>query len=108
MHIVVLITTKNIEEANTIVSQLIKNKEIDCANIVSSVNSLFWWKGNVEKEEEVLIIAKSQKSQFKAIEKTVKLIHSYTVPEIIAIPIVEGSEDYLKWIDDSVETTKKK
>ncbi len=102
MYIVVFATFKDIEEAKTIVAQLIYNKEIACANILPSVDSVFFWSGNVCNEKEVFAIMKSKKSKFRSILKTIKSIHSYSVPEVIAIPIIDGNEDYLGWIKDSV------
>ncbi len=105
MHIVVLITTKTRSEAKKIVTELIAKERIACANIIPAVESFFRWEGKVTKEKEVLIVIKSTKSQFEAISKMVKRIHSYTVPEIIALPIIDGNADYLRWIDDSVIQT---
>jgi len=102
MYIVVLVTAKNTREASKISQQLLKEKLIACANMIKGVQSLFWWKKKIDKASEVLLVIKSKRSHFKRIVKTVKACHSYDTPEIIALPIVEGNKDYLKWINDSV------
>ncbi len=101
MYIVVFVTAKNVKEANKIATKLVKDKLIACANIVKGVKSIFWWQKKVDKADEVLLILKSKKSCFKKIMKTVTLLHSYEVPEIIALPIIDGNRDYLKWIKES-------
>ncbi len=106
MHLVTFITTKNKREANKIVKKLIEEKLIACANIVDGVKSVFWWQGKVDQANEVLLICKTKKSCLSKLIKTVKTLHSYAVPEIIALPIVAGNKDYLKWMDDSVKKQK--
>lgn len=101
MHIVVFVTAKNLIEANVIAQRLVKEKLVACANIVKGIRSVFWWQKKIDKADEVLLILKSKKSCFKRIVKTVTLLHSYDVPEIIALPIVDGNRDYLKWITES-------
>jgi len=101
MSIVVLVTAKNSREANQISTKLIEGKLIACANIIKGINSIFRWKGKVDQANEVLLILKSRKSCLPKIVKTVKKYHSYDVPEIIALPIVGGSKDYLNWIKEN-------
>lgn len=102
MFIVIFITTKSAMEANKIAKKLLEERLIACANIVNGVRSLFWWDSKVNKTLEYLLVIKSKKSQFKKIVETVKKYHSYSVPEIIALPIIEGNDDYLNWIDETV------
>ena len=71
---------------------------IACANIISGVDSKFWWNGKIDRAKEFLVIIKTRCGNFKKIEKEVKRLHSYIVPEIIAIPILAGSKEYLGWI----------
>jgi len=104
MYIVILITAKNTTQANTIANKLVKEELIACANMVKGVKSIFKWKGKVEKCDEVLLILKSKKNLLSKIIKTVKKHHSYDVPEIIALPIVDGNKDYLKWIGTSCKS----
>ena len=102
MHIIVLITAANKKEAEKIAKKLIQDKLAACVNIVSGIKSLFWWQGKVDWAKETLLIVKSRKEKFAKIVKSVKTRHSYTVPEIIAVPVTSGFKPYLKWIDDSI------
>ena len=102
MNIVIFITTKNTAEAKKISQALVGKRLIACANIVKGIQSFFWWEGKVDKANEVLLIIKTKRSLFKEIVKAVKALHSYSVPEITAFPIIEGNKDYLKWIHASV------
>ncbi|MCA9404404.1 MAG: divalent-cation tolerance protein CutA [Candidatus Omnitrophica bacterium] len=101
MYIVVLMTCPNADEAKTIVDTLLNEKLIACANLVNPVRSLYWWEGKVNNDEEVLVVMKTRQDLFAGLEKTVKSLHSYSVPEIIALPIAAGNQDYLDWIDQS-------
>lgn len=96
-------TASSIEEADLISNSLLEKKLIACSNIINDMKSTFWWNGNIQKENEVLIIAKSTKALLDNIIAEVKSIHSYDVPEILAIPILGGNPDYLDWI---IEETK--
>ena len=98
--IVVFITASSEDDAVKIARSLVEAKLAGCVNIIKNIRSIYRWEKNVEDEPEVLMIAKTQKTLFDNLMKKVKEIHSYTVPEIIALPIVEGSEDYLKWLRD--------
>jgi len=98
-YLVVLITAGSYEEAHKIADALVSQRRVACVNIVSDVNSLFWWQGKVEEARESLLVVKTRAALFPEIVKLVKGIHSYEVPEIIALPIVDGNADYLAWID---------
>lgn len=102
-YVVIFITVANEKEGNTITKALILNKLAACVNIVPQIKSIYWWKGKVETSNEKLLIIKTRKSLVVKLIKAVKKLHSYTVPEIIAIPIVAGNKDYLKWINDSTK-----
>ncbi len=97
-EIVAIITASNENEAVIIAKALLENKLAGCVNIIKNIRSIYSWQGKIEDEPEVLMIAKTQKHLFDSLMKKVKELHSYTVPEIIALPIVEGSEDYLNWL----------
>jgi periplasmic divalent cation tolerance protein len=101
--IVVLITTSSGEEAHKIAESLVNGKKAACVNIVPRVDSLFWWKDKVDSARESLLLVKTKASLFPEIIELVKRMHSYEVPEIIALPIIAGSEDYLKWLDISCQ-----
>ena len=102
MHIVVLVTTKDTRQAQKIANGLLQDKLVACANIVAGVRSLFWWQGKIDSSKEALLVLKTKKILFKKVAAKVKALHSYEVPEIIALPIAAGSGDYLKWINASV------
>ncbi len=99
--IVILITAGSMEEGEKIARSLIDNHLAACVNIVPSVKSLFLWEGKTDEASEVLLVAKSRRPLLNSIIEHVKKIHSYTVPEIIALPITSGSDKYLKWVEES-------
>ena len=104
--IIVVMTAPNKQEAVNIVRALLEEKLIACANILDPVHSLFWWKGNIEEGKEVLVLMKSQKALFQKLSERVTELHSYDVPEILALPIVEGSSSYLEWMRACLEPVK--
>ena len=99
-NIVVFITASNEEEAAKIARKLVEERLAGCVNIIKGIRSIYAWQGKIEDEAEVLMIAKTQRNLFDKLSQRVKELHSYTVPEIIAMPVVEGSEDYLKWLNE--------
>ena len=101
-YIIVLITTKDKKEATKIAQGLLESKLIARANIIDGVQSLFWWQGKIDSSKEVLLVLKTKRALFKKVLAKVKSLHSYQTPEIIALPIVNGGEDYLNWINSSV------
>lgn len=100
--IIVIITTSTKNEAHKIVNNLLKNKLIACGNIIGPIYSYYWWKDEIEQSEEFLILAKSKQSLYNKLEKRVLKLHSYEIPEILVLPVVEGSKAYLDWIINSV------
>jgi len=101
--IVVYITAPSEEEAAKLALALVEERLAACVNIVRSIRSIYRWQGNIEDDAEVLMIVKTQKHNYPTLEKRVREMHSYSVPEIIALPIMEGSADYLKWLEESTE-----
>lgn len=98
---VVFITAKDSAEAEKIARGLLEKKLAACCNIVKDVRSLYWWQGKIEDSPETLLVIKSRRELFRELVAAVKALHSYSVPEIVMLPIVEGSEDYLRWLDES-------
>jgi periplasmic divalent cation tolerance protein len=98
--LLVLITSASREEAEDIARKLVEERLAACVNIVPHVRSLFWWENKLSEEEEVLLIVKTRRSRFRALVLRVKALHSYSVPEIIALPVVVGHTSYLQWIED--------
>lgn len=101
--IVALITTSSEEEARKIAELLVNGKKAACVNIVPAVDSVFWWEDKLDSARESLLLVKTKASLFPEIVELVKRMHSYEVPEIIALPIIAGSEDYLKWLDTACQ-----
>jgi periplasmic divalent cation tolerance protein len=102
-YILVLVTTKNKLEAAKIAQELLKEKLIACANIINPVTSHFHWSGKIDNSEECLMIMKSRLDLFSELTRRVKALHSYKVPEVLALPILVGSDDYLAWIDETLK-----
>jgi periplasmic divalent cation tolerance protein len=105
-YVVVIVTTASEREAESIVQHILKEKLIACANVFGPVHSHFYWSGKLEEAEEYLIFMKSRKDLFERIAEIVKALHSYEVPEIVALPIVDGSEEYLDWLDSCLPAKK--
>ena len=101
-HLVVLITAKDKAEARRIARKLLQKKLAACVNFVP-VESMFVWDGEIQEEDEVLMIVKTKTDAFDDLMSTVKIAHSYDTPEIIGAPIILGSREYLKWIDHAVK-----
>jgi periplasmic divalent cation tolerance protein len=101
--IVVLVTCGSEEEALKIANALVEGHLAACVNLISPVRSIYRWEGKIWDEKEWLLIIKTQKQRFGELEKKVKSLHSYSVPEIISLPIVEASLSYLNWL---IEMTK--
>lgn len=100
---VVLVTAKNQEEAGMIAASLVEGRLAGCVNIVPQVRSVYIWEGKMCDESEALLIIKTRREKVPEIAARVKQLHSYTVPEVIALPIAEGSADYLKWLKNVTE-----
>ena len=99
-YIIVLVTTPKKVEAEKIAQTLLKEKLIACANIINPVTSFFHWSGKVDRAEECLVVMKSRLDLFAELSERVRGLHSYEVPEILALPIVDGSAAYLDWMDE--------
>jgi periplasmic divalent cation tolerance protein len=103
MYIVVLITCPGAEESERIASALLKERLAACANIIPSITSFFWWTGKIRRADESLLIVKTKKSSLRQLVRTVKKMHQYENPEIIALPIIGGSKEYTKWIEEETK-----
>jgi len=100
-EIIVLITAASKEEAEKIGMALVNEHVAACVNIVTEVRSLFFWNGTTHDERETLLICKSKEQLLELLITKVKALHSYSVPEILALPIIGGSTDYLMWLQAS-------
>lgn len=101
MHAVILCTAPQ-SEAGNLARQLVEEKLVACVNI-ADVTSFFKWEGKLEEDKEALLVMKTTTDRVRRVIDRVKQLHSYEVPEIIALPIVDGFEGYLDWVRDSVE-----
>jgi periplasmic divalent cation tolerance protein len=102
-EIIVLITAASKEEASRIGTALVNEHIAACVNIVPQVRSLFFWEGKIQDESELLLIAKSRQPLLERLIARVKALHSYSVPEVIALPIIGGSSQYLSWLRESIQ-----
>ncbi|MBC7232992.1 MAG: divalent-cation tolerance protein CutA [Chloroflexi bacterium] len=102
-HLVVLITTSSTEEAQKIAHNLVGERLAACVNIVAPVHSVYRWRGEIQTDQEALLIVKTKADILEKLVQRVKQLHSYEVPEIIALPIISGAEDYLHWINEQIQ-----
>lgn len=102
-YIQVLTTTGKREDAEKIAKALIEKRLAGCTQIVGPITSTYWWKGNVETAEEWLCFIKSKKALYQELEKVIKEIHPYEIPEIIAMSISAGNKDYLEWLNNELK-----
>jgi len=102
-EIIVLITTPTRDEAVKIGSALVDERLAACVNIVPEMRSLFFWEGKTQDEQETLLICKSRLPRMEQLVARVKSLHSYSVPEVIALPIIAGSREYLDWVKDATK-----
>jgi len=99
----IIMTTSTNEEATKIVRCLLEERLIACANIIGPISSLFWWNDKIEEATEFLVFMKSSTKLFDKLSERVKSIHSYEVPEIIALPILKGLPSYLGWLEANLQ-----
>jgi len=103
-NIVILSTCSNEEEAGRIARALIAESLAACVNVLPGARSFYRWKGQVEDSLECLLIIKSSRRLFGAVRAAIEKTHSYEVPEILALPVVDGAPNYLNWMRDSLRT----
>ena len=101
-EIVILCTCSSEEEAQKISRGLLEQRLAACVNAVLPVRSYYWWKGAIESDTEVLLLIKSSSDLFAAVEAAVRALHSYEVPELLALPVEHGSADYLNWLRENL------
>ena len=95
---VILVTVANQEEAIRIGEGVVNAKLAACVNVIPGIQSIYRWKGKIVKAQEVLLILKSTKPRYSALEKMIKSMHTYETPEIIALPVKEGLDRYIGWV----------
>lgn len=97
--VVVFMTVSGMEEAEKIARKIVEEKLAGCVNILNEIRSVYSWKGEIVDDQEVMIMAKTRGDLFDSLETRVRELHSYDVPEIIAVPVLRGSEGYLDWLN---------
>ena len=102
--IVVFVTCGTQEQAEQLAKSLVEKRLAACVNLLPGITSWYWWEKKLTQDQEVLLMMKSSRKKFAELEKEVLRLHAYAVPEVIALQIVEGSENYLNWIDSSVKS----
>jgi periplasmic divalent cation tolerance protein len=98
---VVLVTAPDLKTARKLVKLALEAQLVACGNLVSKVESHYWWKGKIERSSEVLILFKTTPARLEDLEKLIVAHHPYDTPEILALPLTAGSRRYLNWIEDS-------
>ena len=96
--LIVIVTAANQEEATRISERAVKTRQAACATMVPTVRSLYWWEGELKTEQESMVILKTTVDKFEALQETIRAMHSYEVPEIIAIPVSHGYPPYIEWV----------
>ena len=102
MYALVYITTSGEDESKKIGRMVVEERLAGCINIIPTIESFYWWKGEIEEDNESILIAKTKVSNVENIIKRVKEIHSYENPAILAIPIINGSKEYLDYLDAEI------
>jgi periplasmic divalent cation tolerance protein len=100
--VAIFVTTSSAGESKRIIDGVLKDRLAACVNEVPGVRSRYWWKGKIESGRERLLIIKTSRAKAPALVRRVKALHSYSVPEVIVLPIVAGNPAYLRWIQDSL------
>lgn len=98
--LVVLVTASSKKEAKTIGAAVVEERLAACATVVGLVDSIYRWKGEVQRGREALMLVKTTARRYPQLEARIRALHSYEVPEIIALPVVAGSRPYLKWLGE--------
>ncbi len=101
--VVILVTAANRRECKKIAKHLVEAKLAACVNITPGIESLYHWRGKIADDREFLMLIKSTRELFPEIKHEISRIHTYHTPEIICLPIIDGSRNYLQWVSDSVK-----
>ncbi len=103
--IAVFVTVGSAAEGDRLAYALVEERLAACVNRIARVQSVYRWEGKVEQSEEELLVIKTRRELFAALEKRVLELHSYAVPEVIALPVLAGSEAYLRWLGEQVSAS---
>ena len=97
-YIQVFTTAGSREEARTIAGAIVEQRLAACVQVIGPIHSTYWWQGQMETAEEYLCLMKASRDVYRSLEAAIKEVHSYETPEILAMPVLEGNEDYLSWL----------
>jgi len=103
-YLLVISTVPSEDEGNTIAQKIVEERLAACVTVTSAVQSFYWWQEHVSNDKEFILFIKTKTSLFPKLEDRIKTLHSYQVPEIIALPIHAGSKDYLDWIKQNTQS----
>lgn len=106
-NVVIFISAGTDEEARTVGRALLEHRAAACVSIAPNVTSIFWWQGTLETAQEHLLMVKTRASNVEDVVRLVKEVHSYKMPEVIAVPIIGGNQQYLDWIGEEVQPQAK-
>ena len=104
--VVILVTVASKEEGHKIARDLVESHLAACVNITGAIESIYRWEGRIAQDQECQLFIKSTRELFPEIQAAISKLHSYQTPEIICLPIIEGSREYLQWVNDSVKPAR--
>ncbi len=102
--ILILSTAGSAQEAEKIAETLVRDRLVACVNIVPGIQSIYWWNDAVQRDSEVLMIMKTERSKFEEVQLAIRSLHSYEVPEVISLSLDNGFEGYLQWIEKTLRS----
>ncbi len=100
--VVVLVTCATMEDATRIARHVVEGRQAACVNIVPQIRSIYRWEGAVQDEAEQLLLIKTTREMFEALSTAVREVHPYSVPEVVALPVTDGYDGYLRWVQENV------
>ena len=106
-HVLVITITKDEKEAEIIIKNIMEKKLAACVNAIPGMKSFYWWKDEIKRDFETIILIKTTKSALPELKQEILENHSYEIPELMVIPIIDGSQRYLDWIDHVVKSPNK-
>ena len=101
--LIIFVTVPNRRAANRLARALVKERLAACVSLVPKVESYYRWKGKMERSSELLLLIKTTSRRYPTLQKRIRTLHSYTVPEILALPVVRGNPEYLAWLEAAVQ-----
>jgi periplasmic divalent cation tolerance protein len=102
--VVVLVTAGSLKEARKIAQELVEGRLAACVNVSGPLESVYQWQGKVERSRERLLLIKTSRGAFPEVQAVIRRLHRYVTPEMICLPIIDGSRDYLEWLADSIKS----